>query len=89
MRINARLLTLNAELAQAQSRAEQHTAQLEVERAELARQLEEARTLVAGRLIELEQENALLIQTRTQLEGESSRLRYEGSRTRAEQRVAD
>jgi signal transduction histidine kinase/DNA-binding response OmpR family regulator len=71
---NARLLTLNAELAQAQSRAEQRTAQLEVERADLARQLEEARTLVAGRLIELEQENALLTQTRTQLEGESSRL---------------
>jgi signal transduction histidine kinase/DNA-binding response OmpR family regulator len=71
---NARLLTLNAELGQAQSRAEQRAAQLEVERAELARQLDEARTLVAGRLIELEQENALLIQTRTQLEGESSRL---------------
>jgi len=71
---NARLLTLNAELAQSQSRAEQRTSQLEMERAELGRQLEEARNLVAGRLIELEQENALLIQTRTQLEGESSRL---------------
>jgi signal transduction histidine kinase/DNA-binding response OmpR family regulator len=71
---NARLLTLNAELAQAQSRAEQRAAQLDLERAEMGRQLEEARTLVAGRLIELEQENALLIQTRTQLEGESSRL---------------
>ena len=71
---NARLLTLNAELAQSQSRAEQRASQLEMERAELGRQLEEARNLVAGRLIELEQENALLIQTRTQLEGESSRL---------------
>src|SRR5215510_11166328 len=71
---NARLLSLNAELAQAQSRAEQRASQLEVERADLGRQLEEARNLVAGRLIELEQENALLSQTRTQLEGESSRL---------------
>jgi len=71
---NARLLSLNAELAQAQSRAEQRATQLEVERVELGRQLDEARNLVAGRLIELEQENALLIQTRTQLEGESSRL---------------
>lgn len=71
---NARLLILNAELAQAQSRAEQRASQLEVERADLGRQLEEARNLVAGRLVELEQENALLIQTRTQLEGESSRL---------------
>ena len=71
---NARLLTLNAELAQAQSRAEARAAELERDHADLSRQLEESRTLVGGRLVELEQENALLIQTRTQLEGEAARL---------------
>lgn len=71
---NARLLSLNAELAQAQSRAESRVAELERDHADLNRQLEEARTLVGGRLVDLEQENALLIQTRTQLEGEAARL---------------
>ena len=71
---NARLLTLNAELSQAQSQAQRRVAELEGDHADLNRQLEESRTLVGGRLVELEQENALLIQTRTQLEGDSARL---------------
>jgi signal transduction histidine kinase/DNA-binding response OmpR family regulator len=71
---NARLLVLNAELSQAQSRAETRLADLQQEHAELNRQLEESRTLVGGRLVELEQENALLVQTRSQLEGEIARL---------------
>jgi len=71
---NARLLSLNAELARAQDRAENRAAEFERDHADLNRQLEEARTLVGGRLVELEQENALLIQTRTQLEGEAARL---------------
>jgi signal transduction histidine kinase/DNA-binding response OmpR family regulator len=71
---NARLLSLNAELAQAQSRAENRAAELERGHADLNRQLEEARNLVGGRLVELEQENALLSQTRTQLESETARL---------------
>ena len=71
---NARLLSLNAELAQAQARAENRAAELERERADLNRQFEDARALVNGRLVELEQENALLIQTRTQMEGEVARL---------------
>lgn len=71
---NARLLALNAELAEAQSRASARAAQLEQEAANLNRQLEQARGLAAGSLAELEQENALLIQTRTQLEGEVGRL---------------
>ena len=71
---NARLLSLNAELAQVQARAESRAAELEREHAHLRSQLEEARTLVGGRIVELEQENALLAQTRTQLEGEAARL---------------
>ena len=71
---NARLLTLNAELAQSQSQAQKRVAELERDYAELNRQLEESRTLVGGRLVALEQENALLIQNRTQLEGDSARL---------------
>ncbi len=72
---NARLLSLNAELAQARARAENRTAELEREHADLSRQLEEARALVSGRLVELEQKNALLIHTRTQLEAESASLK--------------
>ncbi|MEK6410764.1 MAG: response regulator [Acidobacteriota bacterium] len=72
---NARLLVLNAELTQAQSRAESRAAGLERDHAELRKKLEEAHTLVGGRLVELEQENAILIQTRTQLEGEAARLK--------------
>ena len=71
---NARLLTLNAELAQSQSLAEARAAELENERDSLNRQLEEARALVTGRIADLEQDKALLIQTRTRLEGEIASL---------------
>jgi len=76
---NARLLSLNAELAQAQSRAENRASELERERSELNKQFEESRNLVGGRLAELEQENAQLIQTRTSLEGEVARLGSRGA----------
>ena len=71
---NARLLTLNAELAQSLSRSENRVAEQDRDHADLCKQLDEARTLVGGRLVELEQDNARLIQTRTQLEGEAARL---------------
>jgi signal transduction histidine kinase/DNA-binding response OmpR family regulator len=71
---NARLLTLNAELAQSQSLAEARAAELEHERDSLNGQLEEARALVTGRIADLEQDKALLIQTRTRLEGEIASL---------------
>jgi signal transduction histidine kinase/CheY-like chemotaxis protein/predicted nucleic acid-binding Zn-ribbon protein len=71
---NARLLVLNAELSQAQARAESRLTELQQQHSELNTQLEESRALVGGRLVELEQENALLLQTRAQLEGEIARL---------------
>jgi signal transduction histidine kinase/DNA-binding response OmpR family regulator len=71
---NARLLVLNAELSQAQARAESRVAELQQRHDALNLQLEESRALVGGRLVGLEQENALLLQTRTQLEGEIARL---------------
>jgi signal transduction histidine kinase/DNA-binding response OmpR family regulator len=71
---NARLLTLNAELAQSQSLAEARAAQFEQELGGLNRQLEEARALVGGRLADLEQDKAQLIQSRTRLEGEIASL---------------
>jgi signal transduction histidine kinase/DNA-binding response OmpR family regulator len=71
---NARLLTLNAELAQSLSQSQNRVAELDRDHIDLSRQLDEARTLVGGRMVELEQDNALLIQTRTQLEGEVVRL---------------
>ena len=71
---NARLLSLNAELAQTQSRADDRAAELERERDDLKRQLEETRTLVSGQLAALEQENSVLSQTRIQLEGEAARV---------------
>ena len=71
---NARLLTLNAELARAQSSAEARAAELERKHADLEKQLEESHALIGGRLAELEQENALAIQARTQFESEAARL---------------
>ena len=71
---NARLLVLNAELAQARTEAENRAAGLEQEHAALKQQLEDARALIEARLVELEQKNGLLVQTRTHLEGEVSRL---------------
>lgn len=71
---NARLLVLNAELSQAQARAEGRLSELQQQHTTLTEQLEESRTLVGGRLVELEQDNALLVQTRSQLEGEIARL---------------
>jgi signal transduction histidine kinase/DNA-binding response OmpR family regulator len=71
---NARLLVLNAELTQANSLAERRADELERRYAAAHTQLEEARTLAGGRLVELEQENAILTQTRTRLEGEAVRL---------------
>src|ERR1041384_936763 len=71
---NARLLVLNAELSQAQARAENRLSELQQQHDELNRQLEESRAIVAARLAELEQQNAVHTQTRTQLEGEITRL---------------
>jgi signal transduction histidine kinase/DNA-binding response OmpR family regulator len=71
---NARLLVLNAELAQARAQAENRATGLEQEYAALKQQLEDARSVVEVRLVELEQKNGLLVQTRTHLEGEVSRL---------------
>lgn len=71
---NARLLVLNAELSQAQARADSRLAELQQQHTALNQQLEESRALVGGRMVELEQENALLVQTRAQLEGEIARL---------------
>jgi signal transduction histidine kinase/DNA-binding response OmpR family regulator len=71
---NARLLVLNAELAQASAQAENRAAGLEHEYSALKQQLEDARALVEARLVELEQKNGLLVQTRTHLEGEVARL---------------
>jgi signal transduction histidine kinase/DNA-binding response OmpR family regulator len=71
---NARLLVLNAELTQAKAQAEDRAAKLEHEYAELKQQLEDARNLVEARLVELEQNNSALVQTRTSLEGEVSQL---------------
>ena len=72
---NARMLALSAELTQAQTKAEQRAAGLEQEYADLKRQLEESHTLAGERLGEIEQENALLKETRARLEGEASSLR--------------
>lgn len=71
---NARLLALNAELTQAQSRAENRAAKLEQEHADLKRQLDETRTLASERLGEIEQDNALLTETRARLEREAASL---------------
>jgi len=71
---NARLLVLNAELSQAQARAESRLTEFQQQHATLNQQLEESRALVGGRMVALEQENTLLVQTRTQLEGEVARL---------------
>jgi len=71
---NARLLVLNAELTQAKAEAEDRAAKLEQEYEELKQQLEDARNLVEARLVELEQNNSALVQTRTSLEGEVSQL---------------
>ena len=71
---NARLLVVNAELTQAKAEAEDRAVKLEQEYATLKQQLEDARALVEARLVELEQKNGVLVQTRTLLEGEVSRL---------------
>ncbi len=71
---NARLLGLNAELSLSQARAENRVSELERGHADLNRQLDEARAVVGGRLVELEQENASLVQTRAQLDTETARL---------------
>ncbi|HEY3138496.1 MAG TPA: response regulator [Blastocatellia bacterium] len=71
---NTRLLASNAELARAGALAEGRIAELEGELAHFNKELEESRVLVGGRMVELERENALLAQTRTQLEGEVARL---------------
>jgi signal transduction histidine kinase/DNA-binding response OmpR family regulator len=71
---NARLISLNAELAQGRYHADKRVSELEQAQDDLIKQLEESRALVGGRLAELEQENSLLIQTRAQLEGEIARL---------------
>jgi predicted nuclease with TOPRIM domain len=71
---NARLLVSNAELSQAHALAQSRADELDRESAALRTQLEEARSLVGGRLVELEKENAILIQTRTRLEGEAARM---------------
>jgi signal transduction histidine kinase/DNA-binding response OmpR family regulator len=69
---NARLLALNAELIEAQSGAENRAANLEQGHAELKRQLDETHTLASERLGELEQDNALLTETRARLEREAA-----------------
>jgi len=71
---NARLLVVNAELTQAKAEAEVRATKLEQEYATLKQQLEDARALVEARLVELEQKNGVLVETRTLLEGEVSRL---------------
>src|SRR6185503_8879546 len=50
------------------------------ERDSLNQQLEEARALVTGRIADLEQDKALLIQTRTRLEGEIASLTSQSRR---------
>jgi len=71
---NARLLVLNAELAQGKTQAESRAAALEEEYTAFKKQLDDAHTLVQARLVELEEKNGSLVQTRTLLEGEISRL---------------
>ncbi|MEP6913570.1 MAG: histidine kinase dimerization/phospho-acceptor domain-containing protein, partial [bacterium] len=71
---NARLLALNAELSEAQSRSESRTAELEQIQADLTRQLDETRTLASERLGEIELENSMLIETRARLEREATSL---------------
>jgi len=71
---NARLLVLNAELTQANSLALSRVGELEQGHAVLQAQLEEARGLVEGRLVDLERENERLTQNRAQFENESARM---------------
>lgn len=71
---NARLLTVNAELTQAQSTAEGRIAQLERELADLTKQFEEARTESNKRRLDLESTEQLLAEARGRLETETVQL---------------